>query len=305
MDGLRTTHESQVTEDQIDHLGHMNVAFYAVNAQAGTRAVLAELPAWGRRPSVVDDVYTRHHREQLLGTPLAVRSAVLGVSRDGLRLHHELVAVDSGVLAATFVHGVTPLDESGERAHLPDEVVAAIASEVVAAPDYAATRTLSLDHDPMDGAPSLATVRERGLAMRKERRITPAECDDAGRYRIELAPMLTWGGEPLEGSPSPIHEDADGVRMGWASMETRIRFGLMPRVGARIQSFGAAVAIHDKVTHRVHWTFDLDSETLLTAFEAVSMAFDIAARRPMRIPEAHRRRELEGLQPDLAPGRPD
>ena len=58
MDGLRTTHESQVTEDQIDHLGHMNVAFYAVNAQAGTRAVLAELPAWGRRPSVVDDVYT-------------------------------------------------------------------------------------------------------------------------------------------------------------------------------------------------------------------------------------------------------
>jgi hypothetical protein len=75
----------------------------------------------------------------------------------------------------------------------------------------------------------------------------------------------------------------------------------MPRVGARIQSFGAGVAVHDKVTHRVHWTYDLDTEQVLTAFEAVSMAFDIAGRRPMSIPEGHRRRELEALQPDLDP----
>ena len=34
MSELRTTHESAVTDDQIDHLGHMNVRFYAVNAQA-------------------------------------------------------------------------------------------------------------------------------------------------------------------------------------------------------------------------------------------------------------------------------
>jgi acyl-CoA thioesterase FadM len=302
MDGLRTTHESQVTEDQIDHLGHMNVAFYALNAQAGTRALLADLPGWDGRPAIVDDIYTRHHREQLLGTPLVVRSAVLAAGRLGLRLHHELAAADSGVLAATFVHGVEPLDESGRRATLPDDVVAVLAGEVVPAPDYAATRTLSLEHDPLDGAPALATVVERGLQMREERRITAAECDDAGRYRIEMAPMLTWGGEPVNGRPGPIQEAVGGVRMGWASMETRIRFGLMPRVGARIQSFGAGVAVHDKVTHRVHWTYDLDTEQLLTAFEAVSLAFDIGARRPMRIPEAHRQQELDTLQPDLAPG---
>ena len=231
-----------------------------------------------------------------------VRSAVLAARRDGLRLHHELAAADSGVLAATFVHGVVPLDEAGARAFLSDDVVATLAEEVVPAPDYAATRTLSLDHDPMDSAPSLATVVERGLQVRKERRITPQECDPDGRYRIEMAPMLTWGGEPVEGSPGPMLHDADGgVRMGWASMETRVRFGRMPRVGARIQSFGAGVAVHDKVTHRVHWTYDLDTEQVLTAFEAVSMAFDIDGRRPMSIPEGHRQRELEALQPDLDP----
>ena len=62
------------------------------------------------------------------------------------------------------------------------------------------------------------------------------------------------------------------------------------------------MAVHDKVTHRVHWTYDLDTEEPLTAFEAVSMAFDIDARRPMSIPEAIRQRELDALQPDLAPG---
>jgi hypothetical protein len=83
MSELLTTHESTVTPDQIDHLGHMNVRFYAVNAQAGTQALLATIPGWGDRPHIVHDVYTRHHREQLLGTPLAVRSAVVGAGPDG------------------------------------------------------------------------------------------------------------------------------------------------------------------------------------------------------------------------------
>lgn len=58
---LRVTHRSSVTPDQIDHLGHMNVRFYAVNALAATRTVLAELRGWDGLPHQVHDVYTRHH----------------------------------------------------------------------------------------------------------------------------------------------------------------------------------------------------------------------------------------------------
>ena len=77
------------------------------------------------------------------------------------------------------------------------------------------------------------------------------------------------------------------------------------RVGDRIQSFGATVAIHDKVTHKVFWCFDVDREELVAGFEIISMAFDIRGRRPMSIPDAHRRREEADLQPDLAPRPPD
>ena len=78
--------------------------------------------------------------------------------------------------------------------------------------------------------------------------------------------------------------------MGWASMETRVQVGELPTVGDRIQSFGAGVAVHDKVTHRVHWAFDVESGELLTAFESISMAFDITGRRPMWIPDGYRQR---------------
>ena len=299
---LRTTHTSSVTEDQIDHLGHMNVRYYAVNAHAGTRAVLAGLPGWDGRAHEVHDVYTRHHREQLLGASLVVRSAILGADEHGLRLHHELANVDTGDLAATFVHRLSPVDADGRRAPLPEAVIAAAQAEAVPHPAHAATRTITLDADLMGAAPTIEVARERGLEMRRERRVTADECDADGRYRIELAPLLTWGGEPPAGQePDILHETADGRLMGWASMETRVQVGTLPAVGTRIQAFGAGVAIHDKVTHRVHWTYALDTGELVSAFEAVSMAFDIQARRPMSIPDGYRRREQERLQPDLAP----
>jgi acyl-CoA thioester hydrolase len=302
MGELRITHESTVTEDQIDHLGHMNVRFYAVNANAGTDAVLADLPGWDGRPHVVHDLYTRHHREQLLGTRLVVRSAVVGVGSDGLALHHELAASDSGELAATFRYRISPVDGHGERIPLPGDVAAAIAPGVVPPPAHAATRTISLDTDLMSSTPTLDTVVARGLEMRRERPVTAEECDGEGRYRIEMAPLLTWAGEPLGGESGPmLDETPDGRLMGWASMETRLQVARLPRVGDRIQSFGAGVAVRDKVTHRVHWAFDLERGELLTAFETVSMAFDIRARRPISIPPEQRARDLAALQPDLAP----
>src|SRR5436190_13398123 len=107
---LAVTHTSSVTEDQIDHLGHMNVRFYGVNAHAATDAALGALDGWPARPHLVHDAYTRHHREQLLGTSLLVRSAMLGADGDGLHIHYELVPTNAEALAATFVHRVSPLD---------------------------------------------------------------------------------------------------------------------------------------------------------------------------------------------------
>ena len=302
---LRVTHTSSVTEDQIDHLGHMNVRFYAVNAHAGLATLLRGLPGWGDRPHVVHDTYTRHFHEQLLGAPLEVRTGVLSVDARGLRVHHELRNRDTDDLAATFVHTVSPLDADGRRLPLPEDVAAAALGEVVRQPDYASPRTLTLEADLLATSPSHELLLERGLEMRKPRRVTPEECDADGRYRVEMAPMLTWGGERVGADPDEmLVETSDGVLMGWATMETRVQMGDLPSVGDRIQAFGAMVALMDKAMHRVQWAYDLDTGALLTAFEFVGLAFDVRNRRAVSIPAGYTARALERLQPDLAPSEP-
>src|SRR4051794_39027853 len=135
---LTVTHRSVVTADQIDHLGHMNVRFYGVNAAAGTRAVVANLLGEMPHGVRVVDLYTRHHREQLLGAPLAVRSGIIDVVDDGLRIYHELVDETSDALAATFVHRVC-IDVAGGGS-LPVSVVARAANQLVEVPAHGATR---------------------------------------------------------------------------------------------------------------------------------------------------------------------
>ena len=289
---LRTTHTSTVTEDQIDHLGHMNVRYYAGNAHAGLRAFLAELPGWGGRPA-------RGPRH--LHAPLpraAARVAARGAQRRprpptprGLRVHHELPQRGRrrprrhlrpraqpdrrGRSAAAAVRG-----RRRGRARRRDR----------RSPTTRCARTLSLDTDLLAGAPSLALLLERGLAMRKPRQVAPEECDESGRFRVELAPMLTWGGEQVAPDPDEmLVETSDGVLMGWATMETRVQMGDLPRAGDRIQSFGALRRA--RTTSRCtgcSWAYDLDSGALLTAFEFVGLAFDVRNRcadeHPGRLP---------------------
>ena len=117
---LRTTHESTVTEDQIDHLGHMNVAFYALE-RPGRHPVRCSLTcrggATGPRSWTTSTPATTASSCSARRWWCAARSSPRAAT--GLRLHHELAAADSGVLAATFVHGIAPLDEAGDRHRAP------------------------------------------------------------------------------------------------------------------------------------------------------------------------------------------
>ena len=301
---LEVTHTSSVTQDQIDHLGHMNVRFYGVNAHAATRNILRSLDGWPAGPHLVHDTYTRHHREQLLGTPLEVRSAFLGASPDGIRIHHELAPANAEGLAAVFVHTVSPIDESGLRVPVPELAVKAAAAQTIEPLPYAAARTVDLSLNPLGCAPTLDLVRERKLEIRKPRTITPEEGDEHGRFNPDMTMMLLWGGEApdhVENWGPDLHEGPDGELMGWAVMETRIQLGRLPQVGTRIQAFAATIAIHERATHRFHWCFDLDSGEVLSTFEGVDVAFDTKARKTMVIPDKFRRRFERSYYPDMAP----
>ena len=305
---LTVTHASTVTQDQIDHLGHMNVRFYGVNAAAGSAALVAALGGGaGDGPELrTIDAYTRHHREQLLGATLVVRSGVVDVAPDRLALYHELTDERSGMLAATFVHRLRAASPSGGVLDLPDHLVRAARDRCGPPPAHGATRSISLDTDPLLRPPSLDELRDHGLAIRKVRTIGTEECNEAGTFVWAMAPGLTWGGEPVDDrAPVWLHEGPDGERMGWASMETRMCIRRLPNLGDRIQSFSAVLALADKTSHRIQWAYDVERADLLTTFEVVNLAFDITARRPMSIPARQRAAEAAVLRPDLRPAPAD
>lgn len=296
---LTVTHRSSVTEDQIDHLGHMNVRFYGVNAHAGTVAVMAAL---GIDPAgtEVGDAYTRHRREQLLGAQLEVRSGALSVAPAEIRLYHELANTETGDIAATFVHRIR--SASGPTITLPDDVAVRADALTTTIPAHGVPRSIPIESDPIGSAPTLPDLHDRGLAMRKVRAVNEEECTADGAYVRTFAPMLVWGGEPVErDQPEMLHTTADGRAMGWASMETRLAIRRLPRIGDRIQSFSAVLAVADKISHRILWAYDVERGDLLVSFEIVNLAFDVAARSPMSIPANIRAAESATLHPDLAP----
>lgn len=291
---MQRMHTSTVTPDQIDHLGHMNVRYYGVNASAATNALFDQL---GINASQVDvgDLYTRHHHEQLVGAELHVETGIAHADSDGLRIYHELRNSDDQI-AATFVYGVA--------AHTPlaDDMVARAIELVVPIPAHGAPRSIVLDAPSAPG-PKLEEVQQRELAMRLPRAVDAGECDEQGNYQRADAPHLTWSGEPIDGDNHPhLHDGPNGEKMGWAVVETRLRIHRLPRVGDQIQSFAAVVDLGDKVTHRVQWSYDLTAGDVLVSFEVINLAFDTMTRRAMTIPPNLRANEERVLQPDLKPG---
>jgi acyl-CoA thioesterase FadM len=230
---------------------------------------------------------------------LVVRSGVLDAGPTELRIYHELANEESGELAATFVHRVRP--EAGTPP-FPDDVATRADGLRTTIPPHGAARSIALESDPLAVAPVMAELRDRKLAMRKARAVSAEECAPDGTYLRTMGPMLVWAGDPVDRDrPEMLHIAPDGRRMGWASMETRLAMRRLPRVGDRVQSFSAVLALADKTSHRILWAYDVEREDLLVSFEIVNLAFDIAARAPMSIPDNIRAAETTMLHTDLAP----
>lgn len=288
MTRLTKTHTSTVTEDQIDHLGHMNVRFYAVNARAGTNALLTDLDWEDPAEADVFDMYTRHHREQLLGTELEVRSGVLDVDANSLQIYHELANASSGELAATFVHRVR---DTGEVS-LDD-------LDMVDLPVHGRPR--SIDLDATLSSPALLTVQQLDLAVRTPRTLDRNDLGGTDTVASHMVSMLIWGGTPPDGAEHTlIHTGPNGETLGWATMETRVGIVRLPELGAKIQSFGAVTAVSAKTTQMSMWAYNLDTGDLLVSFEVVSVLFDVEARRAISIPADLRSGHAARMHPELA-----
>jgi acyl-CoA thioester hydrolase len=304
-------HEAEVTPDQIDHLGHMNVRFYAEYARTGAQHLLRSFGvdelAYGEGAlegcvSLLQDTYVRHHREQLVGAPLQIRGGVLDASAHAIRIYEELANTTTGELAASFVLRFELADRA-TRTHVPfgAEVIDAALGSTVEMSERGRPRSISIDEDVAATSPTLTLARERDLAHRLERTIAIDECDDDGFVSTLALPELIWGGEPVPGRAfRPLEPLPGGGEMGFATLETRATWTRSVRAGARVLSCSAMVAMESKTMLTRNWLFDLDRGYAVGVFSVVNVAFDTGSRRAIVIPDEVRDRFARGFHPDLA-----
>ncbi len=305
MNELAVLHESTVEPKEIDHLGHLNVRFYATRALRATKA-LAEQVGLTRdvleqfdAELLIRDVFTRHYREQLVGSQLNVRGGVLEADASGFRFYHELFNIEKDELAATFVHRVELRRGDGSTpVEIPGTAVEAAMARIVEWPDHGRPRSIDLDSAPV--SPGLGLLLERGLAMREERIVDERLCDSSGLLKPSAFMDLLWGGAPTpEEAQKFLLDLPNGHKFGWATMESRASFVERPRVGARTRAFGAEVEIGRKISYRHQWLIDLDTERLLFRFSMINLAFDINERRSIEVPEHIRASMQREFFPDL------
>lgn len=301
---MEVLHRTVVVPEEIDHLGHMNVHFYGVHARTGAEQLLASIGLAPDDEVVVlqGDVYVRHHREQVEGASLEVRGGMLDASPGGVRLYEELVNASTDELAATFVLTFAAADRiTGAPRPWGPDVLASVHANEITLPEHGRWRSISPDDDVVAAAPPLDVLEARDLAHRQVRTISAEECDQDGLVAELSVAALVWGGEPTPGRAfQPLHQLADGGQMGFATMETRATWARFPRVGDRVQSFGAEVERGDKTMLTRNWVFDVDRSDLVAVFSVVNVAFDMTTRRAIAMPEDLRRHWDSRFHPDLA-----
>ncbi len=114
---------------QMDHIGHMNVQFYAAKFDEGTWHFLAYLgltPSYlrdNRRGMVAVDQRTLYKREVLAGSLLVVKTKLLEMNKKSLKYIHVMIDAETGEeVASTELTGVHINSELRKSCEFPPHI---------------------------------------------------------------------------------------------------------------------------------------------------------------------------------------
>lgn len=290
-----------------DEMGHMNVRHYVVRAQEGLIGLAAELglpnafSPHANATLLVKEHHIRFLREAHAGAPLTMLGGVIEMGETEARLLQLLIHPGSGELAATFqttvVHATPREGQAFPWPRIARERAQALKVEV---PEKARAR--SLDLSPFTPTASLARADALKLSRIGLGGLLPADCDVYGRMRAEQ-----FIGRVSDGVGAFIHPFRDLVfehaqprpgRLGGAVLEYRIAYLAWPRIGDRIEVRSGLIGTDARTLRVAHWMLDPATGEPWGTSEAVTITFDLDARKVVPVSDAAR----AALAPFEVPG---
>jgi acyl-CoA thioesterase FadM len=292
----------------------MNMRYYGTRAAAATHALFA---SWGWDDArlaaegllvVAQDSFNHYRREQFAGATLVVDGGVCEVGDDGLGLYLELVNLADGERAATFLTRPVLMDRRTRTPRaMPGALLERARSAIVDVPPHGQPRSIDLTPPRVDVRYEAVKDRVRHafspMLGRQAVRVPESECDEFGFLNLTCAQDIMFSAFAVMARAAgmrmgpPIEKGPDGRRIGWAMLENRQFLVATPRANAPIVTLHAPTRIGAKTQQMRRWTFDTDSGALLSVIDAVSLAFDLDARKATEIP-AYMREDLEAMMLD-------
>lgn len=274
---------------ECDELGHMNVRFYLAKASQAI-ANLAE--AAGLNPIhrhdasatlIARDIHIRFLAETRPGAPIFIEGGLLGHDETGATAQLVMRHSGSGVPAASYrlvLGHASPKD--GSDFPWPRRFAERADSLVVAQPDFAAPRGLTLD--------PLATTR---ASMQNADAL---KLDSIGRGRFGVEEMDAFGFLRLEfllgrlsdsvinfGTAFPeewaMHAAGGHGNVGSALLECRIRPWRWPRAGDGFVVRSGVKSVGPKVRNLVHWILEPETGRPWWTIEGVAAPMDLDTRK--------------------------
>lgn len=311
---MQQLHETIVLPEEIDSLGHMNVRYYMARMERANRILLEELniPADTMARSFLrrTDTYTRFRREQFEGATLHTLGGILALTEGGMQSYIEIRNPQTEDVAATFIVTTALIDQASRSPLAFPATVRDRAAHPIEVPRFAKPRSLSLG--PVNTNITLQDLQTQipdveGGGMMSGKREATIEADDVDadgwlKEDIELMflPFARLAAQTGEQQGPPVFHTSNGLRVGWAVMETRTQTFAQPRLGDDIAYFSADLKIEDKSRLSRRWALDRGTGQLLGMSDTVGVCIDLDARRAIPWPEELRKQIERYQQPQLA-----
>jgi acyl-CoA thioesterase FadM len=283
------TYRGTVYRWEVDQVDHFTVAFYFARFEDATDAMLHALGldpqvlAADGRACVTTGGYVRYRRELRVADILHMRTGVVAVLDDGLRLVHEVIDSADGALCTTFEQQVALVDR-GSRTPRPftaKQREGALGRRVEVAPAD-------------DGQTATASPKgETGFIDSTRDAIKPAEANALGeaglaayihRFSAANSQVLAAFGF----TPSYSRQE----RRAYSTFEFRLGFPGALRVGDLAHVRTALVHVGNSSIRIFHRMRNARTGELVATLEQAGVHLDLDARRPASLPPALRERAL-------------
>jgi acyl-CoA thioesterase FadM len=269
---LVETYRCVVAAWECDVMGHLTIAYYFDRFADAAFALIERLdtsvpPGAAWRSS---DLLVRYRQELRAGDGLFIRSGVIGIAGEAIRIGHELVDAGSGEIATVVEHSLAPreLPYGGSAEHrraLADAVVAweSPGFDAIAAPDH--------DERMID------TGRDRVKAWEVDERGGLSLAGYVHRFAYACLHVCSAFGM----NPAYMRQQ----KRGFSTFETRLHLmAPPPGAGDGLLVKSGLLGVGNSSIRLLHELRHAKSGERLALFHQAGVHFDMAARRAAPMP---------------------